>query len=321
MELIGSPPFRKYQKSLFLADISARCCVQLQGRLSFQDAAMKSIFVQNIEVRLHAIAAGPPNGPVVILLHGFPEFWYGWHRQIEPLAAAGFRVIVPDQRGYNLSSKPSGVTAYALTELVSDVIAIADQLGQEEIFLAGHDWGAAVAWSTALLYPQRIAKLVVLNVPHPSVMRKFLSTRPRQLLRSWYMFFFQFPWLPEAFFSAFNYHIGTRVLLRSSRPGTFSNEDLAQYRAAWSQPRAVASMINWYRALFRTRVKFPDKTVHVPTRILWGERDAFLLCEMAHESLRYCTNAELFTFANASHWLHHEEPARVSELLMDFFCG
>src|SRR6266850_1305563 len=227
-------------------------------------------------LRLHAVAAGPTDGPVVVLLHGFPEFWYGWRRQIEPLAAAGFRVIVPDQRGYNLSSKPAGVAAYALTKLVSDVIAIAEQLGKEKIFLAGHDWGAAVAWNTTLLHPQRVAKLAVLNVPHPSVMRKFLSTRPRQILRSWYMFFFQLPWLPEALFSAFH---------------------------------------------FRARSQFPDKSVRVPTRILWGERDHFLLTEMAHESLRYCTSAELFTFANASHWLQHEEPARVSELLIDFFRG
>jgi len=280
---------------------------------------LEKLSFKNGDVSLQAVAAGPHDGPVIVLLHGFPEFWYGWRRQIEPLAAAGFRVIVSEQRGYNLSGKPDGVSAYALTELVSDVIAIADQLGREKIFLAGHDWGAAVAWSTALLHPQRIAKLAVLNVPHPSVMRKFLSTRPRQLLRSWYMFFFQLPWLPEAVFSAFNFRIGSRALLRFSRPGTFSEEDLAQYRAAWSQPGALTGMINWYRALFRTRVKFPDKIVRVPTRILWGERDAFLLAEMARESLRYCTNAELFTFANATHWLQHEEPARVSELLIDFF--
>jgi pimeloyl-ACP methyl ester carboxylesterase len=280
---------------------------------------VETLFFQNASVRLHAITAGPKDGPIVVLLHGFPEFWYGWRRQIEPLASAGFRVIVPDQRGYNLSSKPPGVAAYALTELVSDVIVIADQLGQEKVFLVGHDWGAAVGWSTALLHPQRIAKLVVLNVPHPSVMRKFLSTRPRQLLRSWYMFFFQLPWLPEALFSAFHFRVGARALLRSSRPGTFTPEDLAQYRSAWSQPGSLSGMINWYRALFRARVKFPDKTVRVPTRILWGERDAFLLAEMARESLRYCTSAELFTFANASHWLQHEEPARVSELLIDFF--
>jgi pimeloyl-ACP methyl ester carboxylesterase len=280
---------------------------------------VETLFIQNGNVRLHVKIAGPPGRPVVVLLHGFPEFWYGWHRQIEPLAAAGFRVIVPDQRGYNLSSKPSGVAAYALPELVSDVIAIADHLGQDKIFLAGHDWGAAVAWSAALLQPQRISKLAVLNVPHPSVMRKFLSTSLRQFVRSWYMFFFQLPWLPEGLFSAANFRLGTRSLLRSSREGTFSEENLAQYRAAWSQPGALTAMVNWYRALFRIRVRFPDRTVLVPARILWGERDAFLLAEMAHESLRYCANAELFTFANATHWLQHEEPARVSELLIDFF--
>jgi epoxide hydrolase 4 len=281
--------------------------------------SLENLAFKNGDVGLHAIADGPKDAPVVVLLHGFPEYWYGWRRHIEPMAAAGFRVVVPDQRGYHLSSKPLGVAAYGLTELVSDVMAIADQLGQGKIFLAGHDWGAAVAWSAALLHPQRVAKLAVLNVPHPSVMRKFLSTRPSQFLRSWYMFFFQVPRLPEALFSAFNFRVGARALLRSSRPGTFSTEDLAQYRAAWSQPGALTAMINWYRALFRVRVKFPDKIVRVPTRILWGERDDFLLTEMAHESLRYCTSAELFTFANATHWLHHEEPARVSELLIDFF--
>jgi epoxide hydrolase 4 len=281
--------------------------------------SVENLSFKNGAVGLHAVAAGPKDGPVVVLLHGFPEFSYSWHKQIEPLAAAGFRVIVPDQRGYNLSSKPSRVAAYALPELVSDVIAIADQLGQEKIHLAGHDWGAAVAWSTALVHPQRITKLAVLNVPHPSVMRKFLSTRPRQFLRSWYMFFFQLPWLPEALFSAFNFRAGSRSLLRSSRAGTFSAEDLGQYRAAWSQPGALTAMINWYRALFRIRIKLQNKTVRVPTRILWGERDDFLLTEMAHESLRYCTSADLFTFANATHWLQHEEPARVSELLIDFF--
>jgi pimeloyl-ACP methyl ester carboxylesterase len=152
-------------------------------------------------------------------------------------------------------------------------------------------------------------------------MRSFMMKRLRQMVRSWYIFFFQLPYLPEAFFSAFDFRIGARSLVGSSRPGTFSSEDLALYRTAWSQPGAVTAMINWYRALFRFRTKFPDRTVRIPMRILWGERDAFLLAEMAQESLRYCTNAELFTFANATHWLQHEEPTRVSELLIDFFRG
>ena len=274
---------------------------------------------QNGGVTLHAVVAGPTDGPVVVLLHGFPEFWYAWHKQIEPLAAAGFRVIVPDLRGYNLSSKPWGVASYALEELVSDVVAIPDHLGQQKIFLAGHDWGAAVAWSAALTHPKRIAKLAVLNVPHPSVMRRYVYTRLPQTLRSWYIFFFQVPWLPEALFSAFDFRMGTRALRASSRPGTFSEEDISHYRAAWSQPGALTAMIHWYRAAMRYRFSFRDRTVRVPTRILWGERDRFLMAEMAHESLRYCTNGELFTFAEATHWLQHEEPARVSQLLVEFF--
>ncbi|PYT79758.1 MAG: alpha/beta hydrolase [Acidobacteria bacterium] len=280
---------------------------------------MDPVYFENCGVRLHAVAAGPKDGRVVVLLHGFPEFWYGWRKQIAPLAAAGFRVIVPDQRGYNLSSKPRGVAPYALNELVSDVIAIADQLGQHQIFLAGHDWGAAVAWGTALLHPERVARLVIINVPHPSVMRRYVYTRLQQTMRSWYIFFFQIPWLPEALFSSFRFRAGVRALLGSSRPGTFSPEDLAEYRAAWSQPGAFAAMINWYRAAIRYRVPFSDRTVRVPTRILWGEQDKFLMLEMARESLRYCTNAELFTFAKASHWLQHEEPEEVFQLLLEFF--
>lgn len=282
-------------------------------------APLEDLLFHNGAIDLHAVAAGPPHAPVVLLLHGFPEFWYSWRHQIDPLSSAGFRVIVPDQRGYNTSSKPRGSANYALSELTADVFAIADQLNQPRIFLAGHDWGAAVAWSVALLHPHRVAKLAILNVPHPFVMLRYLKTNRRQLLRSWYMFFFQLPFLPEAAFRAFHFRLGVRSLLRSSRPGTFSPEDLAQYRAAWSQPGALTSMINWYRAAARHRTKFPDPTVHVPTRILWGERDAFLLSEMAHDSLRFCTSAELYTFASASHWLQHEEPARVSELLIDFF--
>ena len=111
------------------------------------------------DIRLHAVTAGPEDGPVVILLHGFPEFWYGWHKQIGPLASAGFRVIAPDQRGYNTSSKPAGVSAYKVSHLTSDVIAIIDQLGQDRVHVVGHDWGALIAWSLALQHPHRLVHL------------------------------------------------------------------------------------------------------------------------------------------------------------------
>jgi len=281
--------------------------------------ALEHLTFHNGEIQLHAVAAGPANGPLVVLLHGFPEFWYSWHRQIEPLAIAGFRVIVPDQRGYNLSSKPRDVASYTLVHLISDIIAIADQAGAQRFHLAGHDWGAAVAWSVAVRHPQRLARLAILNVPHPSVMLRYLRKNLRQLRRSWYMFLLQLPWLPEKVFSAFHFAFGVRALVRSSRSETFSSEDLELYRQAWAQPRALTGAMNWYRAGFRYRSPFLDPTVRVPTKIIWGERDAFLLFEMARASLKYCTDAELISFPDATHWVHHEEPERVSQLLIDFF--
>jgi pimeloyl-ACP methyl ester carboxylesterase len=262
---------------------------------------------------LNAVTAGPEDGPAVVLLHGFPEFWYGWRKQITPLADAGFRVIVPDQRGYNLSSKPPAVRDYRLGELTEDVIAIADQIGRKKILLAGHDWGAAVAWNAAMRYPGRIEKLAILNVPHPAVMRRFLRTSPRQMLRSWYILFFQIPRLAEWMFS----RVGTRALVESSRTGTFSAEDLDRYREAWRHPGAVTAMIHWYRALLR---EMPARAaVSVPTRILWGARDRFLMSAMAAESLKYCDHGELFEFPEATHWVQHEEPERVNRLLIEFF--
>jgi len=282
---------------------------------------LEELTFRNGEVMLNAVAAGPHDGPLVILLHGFPEFWYSWHRQIAPLAAVGFRVIVPDQRGYNKSSKLPDVASYALPHLAEDVLAIADQLGAERFFLAGHDWGAAVAWSVAILHPERLHKLAILNVPHPSVMLRYLRKSARQLRRSWYMLFFQVPFLPELAFASFNYRLGVRALVRSSRLGTFSEEDLQRYREAWAQPLALLGSMNWYRAAFRTRAKFADPIVRVPTKIIWGQRDAFLLYEMAEASLRYCTEAELVPFPDATHWVQHEEAARVSEMLIQFFRG
>lgn len=272
----------------------------------------------NGDIRLHAVCAGPPDGPVVVLLHGFPEFWYCWHKQLPLLAGAGFRVIAPDQRGYNLSSKPAGVRNYALPYLTSDVLAIADQLGQEKIFLAGHDWGAAVAWNTAIHFPHRVAKLAILNVPHPAVMRACIW-KPAQLRKSWYMFFFQIPGMPEALFSAHHFRLGINSLLRSSNPGTFAAADFEHYRRAWSQPGAVRGMIHWYRALFRYPPRIPAGKLTVPTLILWGVRDRFLLPELAAESATECECVTVTYFDRASHWLPQEEAGQVSSCISQFF--
>jgi pimeloyl-ACP methyl ester carboxylesterase len=286
--------------------------------VALNDESFERISFQNRDLTLRAVAAGPENGPVVLLLHGFPEFWYGWQKQIRPLADAGFRVIAPDQRGYNESSKPGRVSEYSMPHLVADVLCIIEQLGRERIFLVGHDWGALVAWSVAGAHPDKIERLVIINVPHPAVMPRFLLTRPRQLLRSWYMVFFQIPRLPERLFSADGYKGGERSLIKTSRPGTFSPEDLVQYRKAWGQPGALKAMLNWYRALLRNPSAFRTKIVQVPTLILWGKKDTFLLPGLAPASLRKCQNGKLLWFEDATHWVHHEEPVAVNAAIVKF---
>jgi epoxide hydrolase 4 len=257
---------------------------------------------------------------VVILLHGFPEFWYGWRRQISPLAESGLRVIVPDQRGYNDSDKPPDVRSYSIHHLCSDVMAIADQLRVESIFLAGHDWGAGVAWNTAMIYPDRVRRLAILNVPHPAVMPRYLVTKPRQLFKSWYVFFFQIPVLPEMILSAQNFRVLESSLVQTSRDGTFSREDLQEYRTAWSKPSALTGMINWYRAALRYRPKYTESKLNTPTLILWGRRDRFLMADMAGSSLEFCSQGRLITF-DASHWVHHEEADAINTHLIDWFGG
>lgn len=272
-------------------------------------------------VRLHAVEAGPEGGPLLLLLHGFPEFWYGWRKQIEPLAAAGFHVLVPDQRGYNTSGKPRRVRDYDLDVLARDVVGIIDQTGARKAFVAGHDWGGAVAWWLGCHHPERLERLAILNCPHPKVMRDTLLKSSRQRKKSSYMFFFQLPWLPERTFRKNDFALTVRGLQRTSRQGIFSEEDFARYREAWSQPGAVRSMIHWYRAALRSQGKWPPNpgVRGVPTLLIWGARDRNLLREMAQPSIDLCENGRLEFIEEASHWVQHEEPERVNRLLLDFF--
>ena len=270
------------------------------------------------EVTIHAAAAGPQEGPVVILLHGFPEFWYGWRGQIAPLASAGFRVVVPDQRGYNQSSKPQGWQAYTVPNLVGDVLGIADRLERQQFMLAGHDWGGVIAWACAMGHQDRVSRLGILNAPHPSVFGEYARTHPAQLLRSWYIFFMQLPWLPEFLFEAQNFRAMTEALTKSSRPGTFSEQDFTAYREAWRKPGAPTAMINWYRAL-RAPASAGNPVIEIPVRILWGALDRALSADLAELSLRYCKRGELTMFPDATHWLQHEEQESVSRALAEFF--
>lgn len=273
-------------------------------------------------VRLHVVETGPVDGPLLILLHGFPEFWWQWRRYLEPLAAAGYRVWAPDQRGYNTSDRPPQVAAYSLDELAGDVAGLIDAAGRQQAYVVGHDWGAGVAWWLALTRPEVVRRMAIINVPHPAVMLRQLRRSPRQLARSWYMFFFQLPWLPEAAFRLGNFRGVIRGLRRSSRPGTFAEEDLAEYRRAWSQPGALRGMINWYRAALRRRPRLPaDPQVRVPTLIVWGARDRFVGRELAAPSLELCRQGRLELIEEATHWTPHEEPERVLKLVTEFFAA
>jgi pimeloyl-ACP methyl ester carboxylesterase len=268
-------------------------------------------------VTLHCIEAGPEDGPLVILLHGFPEFWWGWRYQIGPLAEAGLRVLVPDQRGYHLSDKPEGRRAYDLDMLAKDVVGLADALGRQTFSVVGHDWGGLVAWWTASRYPDRITKLAILNAPHPSVAGAYMRSHPTQMLRSLYVGFFQLPRLPEAMLSANGYRSLKDALLRSSRPGTFSDGDIAQYEKAWSQPGALTAMLNWYRALpFLPEMK--DPTIRSPALVIWGARDRFLEKGLVEASLALCRSGDVRWIENATHWVQHEEPDAVNAALVDF---
>jgi epoxide hydrolase 4 len=281
----------------------------------------ETAYIETNGIRLHVVMAGPKDGQPVILLHGFPEFWRGWLKQIEPLADAGYRVIVPDQRGYNLSDKPKGVKSYHIDMLVADFLGLMDAFGYQKANLIGHDWGAAVAWEAAIRHPERLCMLGILNVPHPAVMRNFLRRGdPEQLRRSWYIFAFQIPRLPEYFLRKNNWRNAVRVLRGSGKVHTFSNEDIEEYKKAWSQPDAMRAMINWYRAAARYwRKTKGNQMVKVPTLMLWGMKDVALSHRMARLSMDYCVDGKLVFFEDATHWVQHDETENVTKFLLKFF--
>lgn len=288
---------------------------------------LQHVYIKTNGVTLHTALAGPDDGTPVILLHGFPEFWYGWRHQIPYLAERGFRVIAPDQRGYNLSDKPAGVDAYRIGELARDVVGLIDALGYEAVHLVGHDWGAAVAWWTAALFPERLKKLVILNVPYPTLMtRAYREGNFAQLLKSWYIFYFQIPRLPEALASLGGHYGMAQMLRRSGQPGTFAETDFAEYRKAWAQPGAMTAMLNWYRVMARwaarrqrsEAVSRPPARIIPPTLMLWGERDIALDKSLAQPSIDLCENGRLVFFPNATHWVQHDEADAVNRHIVEF---
>jgi epoxide hydrolase 4 len=286
---------------------------------------MQSQFIQTNNIKLHVMTDGPENGTSVVLLHGFPEFHYGWRKQIPALVNAGFRVIVPDQRGYNLSDKPKGISAYDVNILAKDIIGLFDHFGIQKARLVGHDWGAAVAWTVALNYPKRLEKLAILNVPHPDVMTRFILTDRAQQRKSWYIYFFQIPLFVEWILSRKNYEALARMLVQSGRRNTFTDKDVVEYKKAWSQTGALTGMLNWYRAAVRGGLRYtfrrnniPVRRVHVSTLMLWGRRDLALSQEMVAPSIDLCDQGEAVLFDKATHWVQHDEPEEVNKRLIGF---
>jgi pimeloyl-ACP methyl ester carboxylesterase len=267
--------------------------------------------------RFYVAAAGPKDGPLVMLLHGFPEMSFGWRHQLGPLAAEGFRVVAPDQRGYGHSSKPAGVSAYALDVLAQDIVALAAALGRQSARLVGHDWGGIVAWQLLTDRPAFVERAVILNAPHPATMLPLLVRRPWQAIRSTYIGAFQLPWLPEAALRAHDHALLAQAMQRSSRPGTFSEDELRVYREAWSLDGALTGMLNWYRAI-PLAPSLGNRRVASPVRVIWGDRDIALDADLADMAMGRCDQGQVFHLRGASHWLHHEETARVNDLVLRF---
>ncbi|MBF9232793.1 alpha/beta fold hydrolase [Microvirga alba] len=268
-------------------------------------------------IALHDVELGAADAPLVILLHGFADFWWGWRRQVDDLAAAGFRVVTPDQRGYNLSEKPIGLKSYDLDTLAADIVGLAEAYGRERFHLIGHDFGGLLAWWTATRYPDRVERMVAINAFHPEILIPYIRKHPAQMLRSIYMMIFQVPWLPEALLSLRNFAILRGLFHLGAHKGTFSEADLSRYMRTWSVPGAMTGMVNWYRAL-RRRPKIENPRVKPPTLVIWGLQDRYLQRGLAEDSLRLCDNGEALWLEDGSHWVHIEEPETVNKALIDF---
>jgi pimeloyl-ACP methyl ester carboxylesterase len=276
--------------------------------------------VETNGVRLHVVEAG--SGPLVVLLHGFPEFWYSWRSQVSALASAGFRAVAPDLRGYNLSEKPRSIAAYSIPRLAGDVAGLVRALAEESALIAGHDWGGALAWYLPLLHPGLVRKLAILNAPHPAAFRRELKTSKEQRKKSRYILFFQLPWLPERKIRENDFAMLEKMLRRDPvRKGAFSVEDIARYREALARPGALSAALNWYRAALRHPPRVPNerRTIDIPTLVIWGEKDRYLGTGLTAGLDRWVPDVRIERLPAASHWVQADAPERVSEHLIRFF--
>jgi epoxide hydrolase 4 len=276
------------------------------------------------ELRMHVVEAG--DGPLVVLLHGFPDFWYSWRRQIPALVAAGYRVVAPDLRGYAGTEAPRAVDAYRLERLVADVAGLIDAMGEERAALVGHDWGGLVGWAMAETHPELVERLAVCNLPHPTSFARGLLTTA-QLLRSWYAYTFMLPGLPELALGANDAALLRRVLRSGAqRPDSFTDGDLDRYVEALTVQGDLTGPVNYYRALGWRVVRRAGRLgpglgadpVTQPVLVLWGDRDAALAPALADPPAELVPDARVIHFADAGHWVHLDAADEVNAELLSF---
>ncbi|AFY41319.1 alpha/beta fold hydrolase [Nostoc sp. PCC 7107] len=267
-------------------------------------------------VKLHYVTQG--TGPLMLMLHGFPEFWYSWRHQI-PEFAENFQVVALDLRGYNDSEKPQEQSAYIMDEFIKDVEGVIKGLGHEKCVLLGHDWGGAIAWCFAYAHPEMLEKLIILNLPHPAKFAQGLST-PQQLMRSWYMFLFQLPVIPEFLLQAFDYQpIAQAIQGTAVNKNAFTASDLEAYKKAAAKSGALTAMLNYYRNIFSHFL--PNKNwgiLDVPTLLIWGENDTALGKELTYGTDVYVSNLQIQYIPNCGHWVQQEEPQLVNQYISEF---
>lgn len=271
-------------------------------------------------VRLHYVEAG--EGPLVLLVHGFPEFWYSWRRQIPALVEAGYRTVAIDQRGYNLSDKPRGLAAYTVPTLAADVAAAIRGLGAESATIVAHDWGGGPAWRLAMDRPDLVERLAIANSPHP---KRLLDAwrGVRQLRRSWYIGFYQLPSIPEAFMRWGDYESLRTVFRGGARPESFTDDDIERYREALSRPGALTAGLNYYRALRLPESRSWGRRARseMPVLVVWGDRDPYLGADLAEPPADLVPDARVVHIATSGHWVHLDEADRVNRLLLDFLAA
>ncbi|XP_064609872.1 epoxide hydrolase 1-like [Liolophura sinensis] len=280
----------------------------------------KHKFIQLENIKLHYVEAGQPGKPLMLFVHGFPEFWFSWRYQLREFQK-DYRVVAIDQRGYNESDAPSGIENYTIDKMVGDLKQIIPALGYDKCVLVGHDWGGIICWAFALQFPQYIERLITLNAPHPKVFLEHMNTHWSQFRKSWYMFLFQLPYLPEFWMRNMDMKQLDEFFLSEQygvRSGIMTKEDLEAYKYAFSL-HGFTCPINYYRASFaipRARADF--KPVQVPTLTVWGNKDAAIDTEVAYSAAKHVPDYTLKIVDDASHWVQMDQPAIVNDHIRTF---